>query len=113
MPTHAEIASRLLVDAATFFRTLGEQNELLKDQMDDNAKVFEQMAGLIVENPTGQIDEETSVGQLAGRLLGDAATFFQTLADQNEPIREQMSENARVYREIGERVAESPQGILE
>jgi len=42
MPTHAELSAKLLVDAATFFKTLGEQNEPLKEQMDENADVFEQ-----------------------------------------------------------------------
>ena len=40
MPAHAELASKLLVDAAGFFRTLGDQNEPLKEQMEENASVF-------------------------------------------------------------------------
>lgn len=40
MPTHAELASKLLADAASFFRTLGDQNQPLKEQMDENANVF-------------------------------------------------------------------------
>ena len=112
MPTHAELASKLLSDAATFFRTLAEQNDELKEQMSENATVFEQMADLIVNEPQGRL-EDTSHSELAGRLLVDAAGFFRSLADQNEPIKEQMEENANVYEQLGKLVAEDPLGILD
>lgn len=112
MPTHAELASRLLSDAAGFFRTLGSQNTDLKPQMEENAGVFEQMANLIIDDPTGEING-TSYGDLCGRLLQDAAGFFQTLAEQNEPIREQMEENANVFQQIGQLVSQDPNGVLE
>lgn len=57
MPSHAEIAARLLRDAATFFRAVGEQNETLRDQMMENADVFEQVADLVEDNPTGQLED--------------------------------------------------------
>ncbi len=112
MPTHAELASKLLADAATFFRTLAEQNEEIKDQMSENAIVFEQMADLIVNEPQGRL-EDTSHSELAGRLLADAAGFFRSLAQQNEPIKEQMEENANVYEQMGKLVADDPLGILD
>lgn len=112
MPTHAELASKLLADAATFFRTLADQNEELKEQMTENANVFEQMSGLVAQDPQGQL-EGTSHAELTGRLLKDAATFFRTLADQNEPIKEQMHENANVYEQIGDLVAQDPLGVLD
>jgi len=112
MPTHAELASKLLSDAATFFRTLAEQNDELKEQMSENATVFEQMADLIVNEPQGRL-EDTSHSELAGRLLVDAAGFFRSLADQNEPIKEQMEENANVYEQLGKLVADDPLGILD
>ena len=58
MPTHTELASRLLRDAAAFFRTVGEQNEPLKPQMEENADVFEQVAGLLETDPHGELPEE-------------------------------------------------------
>ena len=58
MITHAQLAAKLLKDAAVFFRTIGEQNPPLKIQMDENANVFEQVAELVEQNPTGVIDEE-------------------------------------------------------
>lgn len=111
MPTHAELASRLLADAAGFFRTLGDQNEQLKPQMDENAGVFDQMATLIGQDPNGAING-TSYAELCGRLLQDAAGFFMTLAEQNEDLQEQMEENANVFQQIGALVAQNPNGIL-
>lgn len=57
MLTYAQLSAKLLRDAATFFRTIGEQNPPLKIQMDENARVFEQVAGLVEQDPTGVIDE--------------------------------------------------------
>ncbi len=112
MPTHAELASKLLVDAAQFFRTLGEQNAELQNQMEENASVFEQMGALLAQEPTGAING-TPHAELAGKLLKDAAVFFVTLAEQNEPIKEQMLENANVYNQIGDLLMQNPMGILE
>lgn len=58
MPSHAQLAAKLLRDAATFFRTISEQNPPLKEQMDENADVFEQVANLVENDPTGQISED-------------------------------------------------------
>ncbi len=112
MPTHAELAGKLLSDAATFFRTLASQNESLAEQMTENATVFEQMADLIAQDPQGEL-EGTSHAELTGRLLKDAAGFFRTLAEQNEPIRDQMTENANVYDQIGDLVANDPLGVMD
>ncbi len=63
MATHAQLAAKLLRDAALFFRNVGEQNQPLKEQMNDNASVYEQVADLLEENPTGQLD----LGEGSGR----------------------------------------------
>jgi hypothetical protein len=112
MPTHAELAAKLLTDAAAFFRTLGEQNTQLQTQMLENAGVFDQMAGLLTQRPEGNLNG-TSYGELSGKLLKDAANFFRSIADTNEPIREQMNENADVYAQIGDLVMDDPLGILD
>lgn len=112
MPTHAELATKLLIDAADFFLTLGEQNAPLKDQMQENATVFQQMGNLLAQDPQGALNG-TPHSELAGKLLVDAATFFTTLAEQNEPVKEQMLENANVYKQIGELVMKDPLGVLE
>ena len=58
MPSHAELAAKLLRDAATFFETIAEQNPPLKDQMEENASVFRQVSELVEHDPTGQIEEQ-------------------------------------------------------
>ncbi len=56
MATHAQVAAKLLHDAATFFRNVGDQNEALKEQMHDNAKVYDQVADLLEKNPLGVLN---------------------------------------------------------
>lgn len=58
MPSHSELAAKLLRDAAAFFKTISEQNPPLKEQMDENADVFEQVADLVEQDPNGQIEEQ-------------------------------------------------------
>jgi hypothetical protein len=80
--------------------------------MDNNAAIFDQMAGLMSEQPEGE-----SGGQLhrdlAAKLLNEAATFFRSLAAENEPLAEQMIENAKAYEQMAIRVANDPLGVLE
>lgn len=57
MPSHAVLAAKLLRDAAAFFQTIAEQNPPLKEQMDENADVFQQVADLVETDPTGEIEE--------------------------------------------------------
>jgi hypothetical protein len=56
MATYAVLGAKLLRDAATFFRNVGAQNPPLKEQMDDNASVYEQVADLLESDPTGELD---------------------------------------------------------
>lgn len=60
MPTtsHVELAIALLRDAAGFFRNVGEQNRPLENEMFDNADVYDRVADLLEEDPTGQIELE-------------------------------------------------------
>ena len=112
MPTHTELAAKLLNDASEFFLTLGEQNPPLMEQMQENASVFQHMAEILTNDPRGALGG-TPNAELAGKLLKDAASFFFTLAGQNENIKEQMSENAAVFEQIGNLVTDDPLGILE
>jgi hypothetical protein len=112
MPTHAELASRLLIDAAEFFLSLGEQNPPLMDQMQENADVFKQMAEVLATDPTGSLGGTPSA-ELAGKLLKDAAVFFTTLGDQNEAVKPQMLANADVFRQIGDLLMQNPLGVLD
>ena len=57
MPSHSELAAKLLRDAAAFFETIAEQHPPLKEQMDENADVFKQVADLVENDPNGVIEE--------------------------------------------------------
>ncbi len=57
MPSHAQLAAQLLRDAATFFQSLGEQNPPLKEQMEENAAVFQQVADLVEHDPNGELPD--------------------------------------------------------
>jgi hypothetical protein len=56
MATHVDLAAKLLKDAAIFFRNVGEQNPALKEQMSDNADVYDQVADLLLSDPHGELD---------------------------------------------------------
>jgi len=56
MATNAEIAAKLLRDAASFFRHVGNQNDPIKDQMDSNADAYETVAELVETEPNGEFD---------------------------------------------------------
>ena len=55
MPSHAQLAAKLLRDAATFFRNVGAQNPALADDMNENAAVYEQVADLTERDPLGEL----------------------------------------------------------
>lgn len=51
--------------------------------------------------------------QLAAQLLRDAAAFFDTIGQQNEPLRAQMMENAAVFTEVAMLVETDPLGEIQ
>lgn len=112
MPTHAEIADKLLMDAAALFKNMGKNNPNVAQQMNENARVFEQVANLLATDPDGKIDDKTH-GELAARLLEDAANFFRGLGEKNPPLAEQMNINADIYESIAALVSTDPLGIIE
>jgi hypothetical protein len=62
MATYAQLAAKLLRDAAIFFKTVGSQNGPIREQMEDNAAVYEQVARLVENDPLGVLDaDEESV----------------------------------------------------
>ena len=61
MPTHAEVAAKLLRDAAGFFLVVGDQNPDVAEEMKINAKTFQTIAGLVETDPEGDclfVDQE-------------------------------------------------------
>jgi len=55
MPSHAQLAAKLLRDAAAFFRDVGGQNPELTAEMHENAAVYEQVADLTEADPLGEL----------------------------------------------------------
>jgi hypothetical protein len=64
--THAQIAARLLRDAATFFRNVALQNEHLREQLNDNAAVYDQVAELVEKEPQGVLALDIDVSPANG-----------------------------------------------
>ena len=54
--SHAEMAARLLKEAAMFFRSIGEQNPPLKEQMDQNAEIYESVANVVEQTPLRNLE---------------------------------------------------------
>ena len=80
MLTHAELAAQLLNDAAAFFKNVAEANSDVAEDMLTNAEVFENLANLLAENPSGETGGEKHA-VMAARLLNDSAQFFKSLAN--------------------------------
>ena len=55
--THAEMAARLLDDAATFFDSIASTNPPIAEQMQQNSAVFRQIAGQLRVNPSEAVPE--------------------------------------------------------
>lgn len=118
MATHAEFSSRLLRDAAVFFRTIGAQNPPLQNDMEDNAQVFEQMADLMERSPLGDTAVQGQADNMAHKdmaadLLRNAASFFITVGEQNTALKDMMKENATVFEQVAMLVSDDPLGIIE
>src|ERR1041385_2476074 len=90
MATYAELAVKLLHDAATFFRRVGEQNEEIREAMNDNASVYDDVADRLEEDPLGTID----LGN-GGPVVAQARKQFVA------PPGEQYASEARAWDDAG------------
>jgi hypothetical protein len=63
MPTNAQLAAKLLRDASVFFRNVGEQTPPIAEQMNDNAQVYDQVAGMVESDPHGELPEQQASEQ--------------------------------------------------
>ena len=70
MATYAQLAAKLLRDAATFFRNVAVQNEGIAEQMKDNAAVYDQVADMLQRNPLGTLD----LGEGESRVIKPSST---------------------------------------
>ena len=57
MSTHAEIAAKLLRDAASFYRAVAADNDQLQESLGEFARVYESVADLVETDPTGVLEE--------------------------------------------------------
>ena len=93
----------------------------MNEQMSENAQVFRRAADLVDSDPQGRVTPENA-GDSGGREpthavfaakhLYDAADFFGQLAGQNPSLKEQMNENAAVYRRVASLVESDRFGEL-
>jgi hypothetical protein len=56
MTTNAELAVKLLREAATIFRALGSPDPELESKLNEFATVYEQVADLVEQNPLGVLE---------------------------------------------------------
>jgi hypothetical protein len=110
--THAELSSRLLFEAADFFRKLAGQDKTLQESLEDNARIFEQLGRLLLDDPTGSTNDQSHAG-MAAKCMKDSSVFFRSLGEKNPPIAEQMEMNAGVYEDLADRLLADPLGVLE
>ncbi len=61
--THAELAAKLLRDAATLFRNVGGTNDLSEDRIDQFASLYERAADLVESDPTGVVEETVATSR--------------------------------------------------
>ena len=59
MTTYAELAARLLRDAAEFFQHLAKDNPDMAEPMNENAQMYLQVADLVAKNPTGVLPDDS------------------------------------------------------
>ncbi|KJS42665.1 MAG: hypothetical protein VR70_03895 [Rhodospirillaceae bacterium BRH_c57] len=55
MANIAQVGSDMLRAAANFFRAVGRENPALTDQMDRNAKAYEDVADMLEKDPTMEV----------------------------------------------------------
>jgi len=63
--TNAQLAAVLLRESATFFMTLGQQNEPVLEQMTQNSEVYRATAAVLEVNPVGQLPVSHAVPQVS------------------------------------------------
>ncbi len=60
--THAELAAKLLRDAATLFRSVGGRDLVAEDRVDAFATLYESVADLVESDPTGEVTDKVKAG---------------------------------------------------
>lgn len=55
MSTHAELAARLLREAAAIFRTMTWPDQEIKDRVETFSRLYDRVADLVADDPTGEV----------------------------------------------------------
>lgn len=113
--SHADLAAKLLRDAATFLENLGLQNASITRQMGFNATIFRKTADLVEEQPNSHANNdvnEPTHATLAAMLLRDAANILEKLAIQNRSLRDMIMDSSDVYRHLADLVEKNAEGIM-
>ena len=58
MARNADVAAKLLRDAAQFFLVIGEENPNMLVRMKESAEVYEAVADLVEEDPEGDPEDD-------------------------------------------------------
>ena len=56
MTTHAQLAARLLREAAEIYRTLGGEDSEAQEQMNDFGTLYERVADMVEADPEGVVE---------------------------------------------------------
>lgn len=59
MPTHAELAAKLLLESAKFYRAVGDDNPEMRESMESMASACDTVADLVASDPTGELSAES------------------------------------------------------
>jgi uncharacterized protein Yka (UPF0111/DUF47 family) len=59
MATIADVSADMLRAAANFFRAVGQENAALAEQMTQNAKAYEEVADLLQQDPSMEVNLPT------------------------------------------------------
>ncbi len=62
MASHAQVAARLLRNAAKFFRDVGGQNPQIREQMENNSRTYDTVANLVETDPGGEMPDVAADG---------------------------------------------------
>ncbi|MDP6774332.1 MAG: hypothetical protein QGI63_08685 [Rhodospirillales bacterium] len=62
MANHAQVAAKLLRNAAQFFRDVGGQNQQIQEQMENNARTYDTVANLVETDPGGEMPDVAADG---------------------------------------------------
>ena len=59
MPTHAQLAAKLLTESAKFYRAVGSDNPQMRDNMESMASACDTVASLVASDPNGELSPDS------------------------------------------------------